>query len=243
MLLFLATESSFKLDQKALVSYYSIRSTPMPKNTTLSSQRTQGSSEVDNKVAVRATVKRLRLALGDTQQAFAHRLGLAISTVVRYELTRAPRGRALVELAELAMANGLEDCAKVFRNALLAGLGVPPTDGGTLAFPQVSGVVIAGPETTEQRNVLAAVLQLMREAEWPGPTGDQARREFKQLTRAIKRVQEEIIEAGSVDPSQGQNAAIIRLHRKGVQPAEIAARLHIEKDRVESLLSVFKEKR
>jgi transcriptional regulator with XRE-family HTH domain len=215
----------------------------MPKNATLSRRRTQGSSEVDNKVVVRETVKRLRLALGDTQQAFANRLGLAISTVVRYELTRAPRGRALVQFAELAMANGLDDCAKVFRNALLLGLGVSPTDVGALPFPQVSGVLIAGAETTEQRNIFAAVVQLMREAEWPGPTGDQARREFKQLTRAIKRVQQEIMEAGSVDPSQDQNAAIIRLHRRGVDPAKIAAQLNIEKDRVESLLSVFQEKR
>ena len=67
---------------------------------------------------VRKHVKRLRVALGDTQQSFAHRLGLAISTVVRYEHSRPPNAAALAQFAELATANGLPECAKVFRDAL-----------------------------------------------------------------------------------------------------------------------------
>lgn len=59
-------------------------------------------SQFDEK-QVRIAVKDLRAALGDTQQAFAHRLGLAISTVVRYELTRSPRGAELGRFYNLAL--------------------------------------------------------------------------------------------------------------------------------------------
>jgi transcriptional regulator with XRE-family HTH domain len=71
-------------------------------------------------------VRKLRLALGDTQQSFASRLGLAISTVVRYELTRPPKGKALAQFAELA--KGLRDAelADVFRRALVAELEFDP---------------------------------------------------------------------------------------------------------------------
>jgi transcriptional regulator with XRE-family HTH domain len=62
-------------------------------------------------------VRRLRLALGDTQQQFAARTGLAISTVVRYELSRPPRGKQLAEFAVLAERNGLHDLARTFAYA------------------------------------------------------------------------------------------------------------------------------
>jgi len=71
-----------------------------------------------NRNAVTAAVKRLRLALGDTQQQFATRTGLAISTVVRYELSRPPKGEVLEQLKALAEQNGLRDIATVFSYAL-----------------------------------------------------------------------------------------------------------------------------
>ena len=61
--------------------------------------------------------RRLRLALGDTQQQFAQRTGLAISTVVRYELSRPPHGKALAQFAVLAERNGLHDVARTFAYA------------------------------------------------------------------------------------------------------------------------------
>lgn len=47
---------------------------------------------------VRLTVHEFRLSVGDTQQAFATRLGVAISTVVRWESTREPDAYALTAL-------------------------------------------------------------------------------------------------------------------------------------------------
>jgi transcriptional regulator with XRE-family HTH domain len=81
-----------------------------------------GSSEASPQASVPTiteTVKALRLALGDTQQQFAHRLGLAISTVVRYESTRPPKGEALNELYQLARRTGLHHIAAMFESALM----------------------------------------------------------------------------------------------------------------------------
>ena len=63
--------------------------------------------------AVTDAVRRLRLALGETQQQFAARTGLAISTVVRYELSRPPRGNALEQFKALAEKNGLREIAQL----------------------------------------------------------------------------------------------------------------------------------
>jgi transcriptional regulator with XRE-family HTH domain len=63
-------------------------------------------------------VRALRVALGDTQQSFAHRLGLAISTVVRYELTRPPRGIELGRFYHLAIEHHLTHIADVFARAM-----------------------------------------------------------------------------------------------------------------------------
>jgi transcriptional regulator with XRE-family HTH domain len=63
-------------------------------------------------------VKALRIALGDTQTQFALRLGVAISTAVRYESTRAPSGDILSKLYWLAVNNGLTDVAQMFHRAV-----------------------------------------------------------------------------------------------------------------------------
>jgi len=78
------------------------------------------------KTEINEAVRKLRLALGDTQQQFAQRLGLAISSVVRYELTSEPGPAVLVQLANLAAENNLPDVAGPLNKALLINLGVFP---------------------------------------------------------------------------------------------------------------------
>lgn len=90
-----------------------------------------GSAMVAHDVQLLQATKRLRKALGDTQQAFAHRLGLAVSTVVRYELSRPPKGKVLAQFERLAIAAGHADLAAIFRDALTAEIGptaVPTPD-------------------------------------------------------------------------------------------------------------------
>jgi transcriptional regulator with XRE-family HTH domain len=68
-------------------------------------------------------VKALRLALGDTQQQFATRLEIAISSAVRYESTRPPHGKMLAQLYSLALKNGLHRVASMFHQALIMQVG------------------------------------------------------------------------------------------------------------------------
>jgi len=63
-------------------------------------------------------VKALRVGLGDTQQKFANRLGIAISTAVRYETNRPPSGEILSRLYWLAVNHGLADVAGMFHRAV-----------------------------------------------------------------------------------------------------------------------------
>ncbi len=90
-------------------------------------------------------VRELRTRLGDTQQAFAARTGLAISTVVRYELSRPPKGQALAMFERLAFDNGYEDLTAVFRRQALVDAG--------LTFPGGDGLF--GNPPLESRNTLA----------------------------------------------------------------------------------------
>ena len=67
-------------------------------------------------------VRELRQRLGDTQQSFAHRLNMAIATVVRYESTRPPQGEALGAIYRVARDAGHADLSEGFWLAMLAAL-------------------------------------------------------------------------------------------------------------------------
>jgi transcriptional regulator with XRE-family HTH domain len=73
--------------------------------------------------SITAGIRKLRLALGETQQSLANKLGIAISTMVRYETNRPPHGEALVRFMKLADANSQPDLAKLFQAALARELG------------------------------------------------------------------------------------------------------------------------
>jgi len=77
-----------------------------------------------NILNVQEAVKALRLAIGDTQQQFAARLGLAISTVVRYELSRPPKGPVLFQFHHLAAEHDQRELARLFWEAGAADIGI-----------------------------------------------------------------------------------------------------------------------
>jgi transcriptional regulator with XRE-family HTH domain len=81
----------------------------------------------------RAVVE-LRKALGDSQQQFAGRLRIAMTTIARYETSRPPKGKALATMARVAEEIGRKDLADEFLLALNAELG--PLSGAPLdKFP------------------------------------------------------------------------------------------------------------
>lgn len=69
-------------------------------------------------------VKELRQYLGDSQQAFANRLGLSIRAIANYEKDRRATGMALISLARAASDAGKEDLMNTFMEALMNELGL-----------------------------------------------------------------------------------------------------------------------
>jgi len=87
-------------------------------------------------------VRELRIALGESQQAFAYRMKTAIRTIARYEAGTPPKGKALAELFWVASDSGNQDLAKVFQAALTAEIGVSGklTQLGALASHTIPGI-------------------------------------------------------------------------------------------------------
>ena len=76
---------------------------------------------------VRRAVRALRTGIGESQQRFSDRLNCTLATAVRYERSRAPRGRALVKLAQIAEHSDkkeLQKLAAVFHNAFREEMGL-----------------------------------------------------------------------------------------------------------------------
>jgi transcriptional regulator with XRE-family HTH domain len=87
-------------------------------------------------------VRALRESIGETQQQFANRLHIAISTAVRYELTRPPRGEALVQFINLAATAGQAGLADFFRKAFVDQIGydlAPPGPSEKCGLPEAPG--------------------------------------------------------------------------------------------------------
>jgi transcriptional regulator with XRE-family HTH domain len=63
-------------------------------------------------------IRELRKQKGLTQQQLANELGLAVSSVARYEAGKPPEARVLAQLAIDAIGTGRNDLAKVFQAEL-----------------------------------------------------------------------------------------------------------------------------
>jgi transcriptional regulator with XRE-family HTH domain len=185
------------------------------------------------------TVRRLRVGLGDTQQQFANRLQLAISTVVRYELSRPPRGKALAQLKRVATDNGLDECAKVFHDALLDDVRDDLKEVEVRDTPVIrtSGLVPSKPQSEEEQRMVNALLYVMREADGPGVMRDTARAEMKLVKQGLRRLmmfeRDAILGPQSVED---RAAAMIRLHRDGMRAEQIAKKLKLTTSEVQLIL-------
>lgn len=69
-------------------------------------------------------VRELRIAYGESQQAFAYRMRAAIRSIARYETTRPPRGAELGKFLQMAIDRGRNDLAAIFAEAIAEELGM-----------------------------------------------------------------------------------------------------------------------
>lgn len=154
---------------------------------------------------VMATVRKLRLALEDSQQSFATRLGLGIATVVRYELSRPPGPNALAKLEQVATAHGFEEYAGVFRRALTEELGSvqPAPFGPALQF-----------KTSEEREMVTALLAALRKARYS--------KQAKSLRKLLSPIAVECRrEAEFAEALETSKVGIVRLLKKGHSAEEV----------------------
>jgi transcriptional regulator with XRE-family HTH domain len=109
-------------------------------------------------------VQKLRNCLNQTQQEFANSLGVAITTVARWETTRPPKGRALSDLNKLALENKQWELAKIFGDALADELGlteiVGPARNIIISDPPVT---FLPPRTDEEAAVADAAIAMWRD--------------------------------------------------------------------------------
>jgi len=155
-----------------------------------------------------ASVRKLRKALGDTQPQFAVRLGLSVPTVVRYERNRRPRGKALVVLEQAAAANGLEEFARIFRNALTDELGTaaPPQNIRQMQF-----------KNDDQMELAQALVYVIEREQFE---------EFSQTAKSVRRLLKTVVEQLRQDREtdealDAQRRAMAGLIAKGRSAAEV----------------------
>lgn len=163
-----------------------------------------------------STVRKLRIALDATQQEFAHRLGLAIATVVRYEHNRPPRGKALAKLERVAAAQGLDEYAAVFRSALSNELGAPPPAPTSFTL-QV--------KDEDEMNLAVALLDVLRKPS------------YSKEAKAVKRILNPVADKRMADAEfsealEASQLGIIRLLKSAHAPEEIQKRSGMSAEKI-----------
>lgn len=85
----------------------------------------------------------IRAKLGESQQAFANRLGMALQTVARWETQGPPSGYILVRLEQIARQADLPAAANVFSSAVedeLERVGLRSTDPESKVCPKCNSL-------------------------------------------------------------------------------------------------------
>jgi transcriptional regulator with XRE-family HTH domain len=182
---------------------------------------------------VTSAVRSLRTRLGDTQQKFAARIGSAISTVVRYELNRPPRGKVLAQLEKLASDHGFDEEAAVFRKALAQELGMPEPNISS-RFPSPPKVELELQPTDEREHEL---IQDLLFAIRTAPDHEAAITRFEQQLRSTRRKKNQYRER--VDSMVAQIFGAIRLRNSGETPEVVAAKFGAPVEAISMIFAAY----
>jgi len=156
---------------------------------------------------VMAAVRELRLCLEESQQNFGIRLGLSTVSVARYERSRAPRGKVLAKLADIAAEQGLDQLEDIFRRASSDEFGGLPLTGSLIESIDPGA-----------KDWVLAFLDALR------------RPQYTKEAAMVKRILEPIAhqrreDADSLEAQQRGRTAITRLLRKGYDANTIKTRM------------------
>lgn len=125
-------------------------------------------------------VKVLRQRLQKSQQAFATRLDLSISTIATYEAGRNPTGRSLVALADLARVSNHNDLAGVFWLAFLKESELDRYGPHVMRFYERRGI----DDSCEDFDEMSSLVWVSRDSQ----DGKRSREIAFDVGRALKRV-------------------------------------------------------
>ena len=153
------------------------------------------------RTALSEAVKRLRLALGDTQQLFAVRTGLSVVSVARYETNSEPSQHVLGQFARLAKNHRMGDLALVFEGQLdpkeIQGIDFSSAELILRSWVQQVSVVRNLSDLDRQRVMILASAVLSFASEWQLPDEKFARLE-RDLALEVAGVHEELSAVGAI---------------------------------------------
>jgi transcriptional regulator with XRE-family HTH domain len=183
---------------------------------------------------VTKAVRDLRVKLEDTQQQFATRMNMAISTVVRYELSRPPRGKVLAQLERMAMEHGFDEEAAVFRRALRQELGITMADVPP-RFPAVPPLEWhVQPETEDEKDLVETLLWAIR-----SPNHSSLVTKVKRVFAGAAREKQEQLR--EIESALSRMAAILRLVSAGETLERISQKTRLSVELLEQWLPVFRD--
>jgi DNA-binding transcriptional regulator YiaG len=141
------------------------------------------------------SVRKLRRALDETQPVFAKRLGIAMSSLVRYESTRQPHGAVLAHLTRIAEEHHQPEYARIFRKALADEIGTqvqPKIDWRSDKEQRLVLGLLATLRNEQYKDLLGKVEKLLDE---PCRRNDEQLEEFR-AAENIKRIIFNLLEEG-----------------------------------------------
>lgn len=153
------------------------------------------------------SVKELRTRLRLSQTAFGQKIGKGLTSVLRYETVRPPRGIVLHRLQKLSEERNFEDLAAIFRHELAQDVGIVfPASIQEATINEETGETtlrrIALPEnfTAEQGVQLQAIIHYMQESEPKASVPRQALNFFFGLEEVRAKVDEIQADDGETPP-------------------------------------------
>ena len=158
------------------------------------------------------------MALDETQQQFAHRLGTSVVSIARYETNQIPSELILSRLVQLASESGFDSYASILMNA---------SADTSAEVPPLNTIREVSLKTDDELWIVPAVLRVLRRDDlYP----DLRRKLEKLLARPIEDIRA-ILDRKSV-AEEAIPQRVVKLVQQGLSTESIGKKLGIEEETV-----------